>query len=271
MSNSTLRCFSFGGGVQSTAALVLSARGEIDFPVFLFANVGDDSEHPATLRYIKDVAAPYAAQHNIEIDETRRILRAGPRKGQSETLLQQMNNSRNVTIPIRLWPTGAPGQRACTVDHKIMRIDMALRERGATRTNRAILGLGISLDEYQRMSSDNPELVSTRVYPLIDLRLTRQDCINIIERAGLPVPPKSACWFCPFHSDTGWREMKKREPGLFAQAVKLELKINTQRAEDGKSPAFLSRSLVPLEDAVADDQATMFNDDDTCESGFCMT
>ena len=29
-----LRFFSYGGGVQSTAALVLAARGEIDFPTF---------------------------------------------------------------------------------------------------------------------------------------------------------------------------------------------------------------------------------------------
>ena len=42
----TLRVFAHGGGVQSTAALVLSAQGRIDFPVHLFANVGDGSENP---------------------------------------------------------------------------------------------------------------------------------------------------------------------------------------------------------------------------------
>lgn len=41
-----LRVFSYGGGVQSTAALVLAAQGRIDFPAFVFANVGEDSEHP---------------------------------------------------------------------------------------------------------------------------------------------------------------------------------------------------------------------------------
>ena len=40
----TLRSFSYGGGVQSTAALVLACRREIDFPLFIFANTGDDSE-----------------------------------------------------------------------------------------------------------------------------------------------------------------------------------------------------------------------------------
>jgi hypothetical protein len=51
-----IRAFSYGGW-QSTAALVLAAQGHIDFRTFLFANVGDDSEHPATLAYIRDHAA----------------------------------------------------------------------------------------------------------------------------------------------------------------------------------------------------------------------
>jgi hypothetical protein len=43
-----LRAIAYGGGVQSTNLMVLAARQQIDFRVFLFANVGDDSEHPAT-------------------------------------------------------------------------------------------------------------------------------------------------------------------------------------------------------------------------------
>ena len=49
-----LKVFSYGGGVQSTACLVLVAQGKLGIQTFLFANVGDDSEHPATLRYVRD-------------------------------------------------------------------------------------------------------------------------------------------------------------------------------------------------------------------------
>lgn len=35
-----MRLISLGGGVQSTALVVLAARGEIDFPIAIFANVG---------------------------------------------------------------------------------------------------------------------------------------------------------------------------------------------------------------------------------------
>ncbi len=39
----TLRSVSYGGGVQSTALLVLAAQGDIDFPLFLFANAVCDT------------------------------------------------------------------------------------------------------------------------------------------------------------------------------------------------------------------------------------
>lgn len=43
-----MRVFSFGGGVQSTAVLVLSAHGVLPYKQFIFSNVGDDSEHPVS-------------------------------------------------------------------------------------------------------------------------------------------------------------------------------------------------------------------------------
>lgn len=64
-----LRVVSYGGGVQSTALLVLAAQGRIDFPTFLFSNVGDDSEHPATLEFVRNIAIDYGAAHGITVHE----------------------------------------------------------------------------------------------------------------------------------------------------------------------------------------------------------
>jgi hypothetical protein len=267
----TIRAFSYGGGVQSTAALVLAAQGRIDFPVFLFANTGDDSEHPDTLRYVREVAMPYAEEQGIQLHETARRFRRGPRKGERVTLYQELiTNEKSIGIPMRMSGNGAPSNRACTVDYKIDWLDYVLRQMGATKADRAVIGLGISLDELERMSSDDPDLVSTKEYPLIDLRLTRQDCMNIISRAGLPVPPKSSCWFCPFHTAARWREMKEHEPELFQRAVELERLKNEHRRALGKDEVWLSRTLRPLDQALAGTQHEM-DFDDTCESGFCMT
>ena len=62
----------------------------------------------------------------------------------------------------------------------------------------------------------------TLEYPLIDLQITRQDCINIIRDAGLPVPPKSSCWFCPYHTKDDRRRIKTETPDIFQQAIELE-------------------------------------------------
>jgi hypothetical protein len=62
-----LRVVSYGGGVQSTALLVLAAPRVIDFPVFLMANVGHDSEDPDTPAYLHRYAQPYAENHGIQL------------------------------------------------------------------------------------------------------------------------------------------------------------------------------------------------------------
>lgn len=55
-----LSVISYGGGVQSTAMMVLAAQGELAVDAMLFANVGNDSERKATLNYVRDVAIPFA-------------------------------------------------------------------------------------------------------------------------------------------------------------------------------------------------------------------
>lgn len=264
---SALRTFSYGGGVQSTAALVLAAQGKIDFPIFLFSNVGDDSEHPATLEYVNAIAKPYAQSQGVELHE----LRYTRRDGRQPTLYSEVvGDSRSVDIPMRV-SNGMPGNRSCTADFKIGVVDKWLKAHGASKDAPAIIGLGISIDEYQRMRTDNPRSpFKTTAYPLIDLRLARQDCINVIERAGLPVPPKSSCWFCPFHRLTEWRRMKEHEPELFAASIALEQRVNEKRAGFGKDALWLTDKMIPLDRAVQHTQHEM-DFEDACESGFCMT
>ncbi len=265
-----LRVFSFGGGVQSTAALVLAAQREIDFKIFLFANVGDDSEHPATLRYVREVAAPYAERQGIRLEELRRV----KRDGSTETLYGRLmrQGGRSQTIPVRL-SSGAPGSRSCTADFKIRVIAKWLRANGATPEVPAVSGLVISLDEFQRAKSASTIPYQLLEYPLITLRLTRQDCMNIIAGAGLPIPPKSSCWFCPFHSLRRWQHMRQDEPELFWKAVLLERHLSNMRGGVGKDAVWLTDKLVPLDQATTPHrQLPLLPDDgDTCESGYCMT
>lgn len=271
----TLRFVSYGGGVQSTALLVLAAERRIDFPVFVMANVGADSENPATLRYVEEVAAPYAAAHGIELHLVDRV----KRDGSVETLWGRLMapGSRSLPIPVRM-SNGAPGTRSCTADYKIRVTGKWAKAHGATAEDPAVVGLGISVDEIHRANTRRTEPHERVVYPLVGigedsgLTMSRQDCARVIAAAGLPVPPKSSCFFCPFHRLTTWQDMARTEPDLFARACQLEDTLNARRTMLEKDPVYLTRYGAPLARVVRGDQLALFEDADAgCDSGWCMT
>lgn len=276
---SGLRIVSYGGGVQSTALMVLAAEGRIDFRTFVFANVGDDSEDPATIDYIRDVAAAYAERAGIELHQVDRIPQRGAHKGEVETLYGRLTRegSRSLPIPVRM-SNGAPGTRSCTADFKIAVIGRWLKDHGASATNKATVGVGISLDEIERVNNRRSMPYETNVYPLLDHDppLRRQDCARIIERAGLPVPPKSSCWFCPFHRPSTWAEMRRDRPELFERAAVLEDLLNVRRTDLERDPVFLTRFNRPLRDAIPEAQQMLPlldqpGDDETqCDNGVCF-
>jgi len=266
-----MRVFSFGGGVQSMSALVLSAQQKLPYTHFIFSNVGDDSENPDTIAYIHDVAMPYASQHGLHIVEVKRDVK----EGKPTTLLQETLQNPN-NIPIPMYINGQPAKRICTSDWKINVVNKWMRDHaGATKTNRLTIGVGISIDESHRMRSDDPKRYPYTMieYPLVDLRMTRTDCRDVIAKAGLAMAPKSSCWFCPFKKKHEWIEMRSTHPHLFAQAIYLE---DVTRAKHTKyRHVTLTSSMIPLDQAIPFETKNMFEGEDTnwdfCESGYCMT
>lgn len=268
-----LRVISYGGGVQSTALVVLAAQGVIDFPVALFSNVGDDSEHPDTLDYVRNVAIPWAGERGVTIHELHRHTRDGA----PETLLGRLMKpgTRSVPIPVRM-ANGAPGNRSCTADFKIRVIAKWLKANGANAENLATTAIGISTDEVQRINNRRRESYDLPVYPLIDLGLDRSACAQVIRDAGLPVPPKSSCWFCPFHTPGVWAEMRRDEPDLFEKSVELERHLNTVRDDIGRDHVYFTRFAKPLDEAISEAQTPLFTGDGHdigetgCDEGVCF-
>ena len=272
----SVRVISFGGGQQSTALLVLAAQGRIDYRTFLFANVGNDSEHPATLRYIAEHAAPYAAEHGLELVELQRVGVVGARAGEGRTLLADLlrPESRSIPIPVHL-AGGGPGTRQCTDRYKIAVIARETLRRGATEDAPATVGIGISLDEIHRANNRRRTPHEWVEYPLLDLGLRRTDCQRIILDVGLPVPPKSACWFCPMKRPAEWHQLRREQPQLFGLACELETTLVERRAALGRDPAYLTGLGRPLASAIPDgvDLLPLADDESegSCDSGYCMT
>lgn len=271
MTDTRIEAVSYGGGVQSNALLALRAAGRITPNLFLFANVGEKAEHPATLRYVREVAMPFAEAHGIELVELHRKWKRGERAGQVDDLLDSVERSSTPSIPVRRVKDGPPMSRSCTVNYKIRRVSEELKRRGATVEDPALVMLGISVDEIGRAKSegiDPRSPVQDRAYPLLALGLSRTDCIGIIREAGLPVPQPSSCWFCPFHSSEAWRILARENPELFARACEIEASMSARSmARDGR-PVFLTRRGVPLDQAIDTGQMA-FEGMDGCDGGWC--
>jgi hypothetical protein len=273
----SLRTISYGGGVQSTALVLLAINGTIDFDVALFANVGDDSEHPATLTWVRETMMPLAEEHNFPIHELRKTRRDGSvAPSLMETVLEHDDpTTLREPFPIR-GMNGAPLSRSCTRDWKIRVIGKWLKANGATRSNPATVAIGISTDEIHRASGKTTEIHEVPVYPLLDLGWNRGDCINYIRDQLGKVPPKSSCFFCPFHRPDTWSEMARHEPELFEKSVRLERLLNERRSRLGKDPVWLTRFNRPLDVAIGPQQDNLpgldFDyGDDGCDSGACFT
>lgn len=225
-----VRVLSFGGGVQTTALAVMWVRGEIEADIAVMSDTG--GETPETYQHV-DVVARFLAEHGERLEIVTHA---------DGVSLEDWTLTRSTPIPIRT--RNALGHRQCTNKWKIEPVKRYARNLGAKHLT---MILGISLDEYQRMKPDREKWV-TREYPLIDCKLTRADCREIVREAGLPDPPKSACFYCPLQGGDRWRWLAAEHPDLFARSEALEAAINTRRSAG--DTAYLTSKLVPLREIV---------------------
>ena len=103
--------------------------------------------------------------------------------------------------------------------------------------------------------------------------MNRHDCLRWMKSHGFPTPPRSACVYCPFHSDSEWAKLKAEEPDEFEKAVQLEkaLQLQKGRTDNFHSTPFLHRTCKPLSEVDFSTeeergQLNMFNNE--CE-GMC--
>lgn len=82
---------------------------------------------------------------------------------------------------------------------------------------------------------------------------------------GFQIPPKSACVGCPLRSNSEWKEMQKKDPIAFQEAIEFDEKIRDFPGIDQQ--AFLHKKRIPLKEIQFEnkDQLDWFNE---CE-GLC--
>ena len=232
---------SYGGGIQSTALVVLAMRERWAIDEIVHVDLVD-AESPATREYV--------ARFRDWLRERGRDVTVIERN-----MYQDMLGDPGFTpVPWHGRREKFMLSRQCTRQYKVTPLTRYLYDRYPGDCIR--LMLGISVDEYHRMRDSSAARIE-HVYPLVDRRLTRWQCRDIIERAGLVVPSKSSCWFCPYRSVRSQLALVRHYPRLREMAQVLEDRINADRRRRGRDEIVVLRSDTEVEQG------------DFCEAGFC--
>lgn len=263
-----LKILSLGLGVQSTTLYFMSSTGFIDrcdYAVF----ADPQAESKQTYDYLKYLLEWQKNNDGIPIviQKEKNIL---------EDLRSGINSTgqRFAVIPaFTVDELGKKGmiRRQCTTEYKIDQVNKSIRliqnKKPRQRLDKVDMFIGISLDEFQRMrlSSDKWR---TNIYPLVDLRMTRNDCINWLVKNNFLIPAKSSCIFCPFHSDSHWLDMKENQPDEFNLSCEIDLLIRDSSKRGMDSKIYLHSSCKPLSEITFKNEGNlnMFNQE--CE-GMC--
>ncbi len=236
---------SFGAGVQSTAMLICSNLGLHGVPRADSAIFADTQNEPGWVYEQFDVMQTWSKipVHKCTAGD---LLLDGVAAAAGKT-------KRWGSIP--LWTRGqdghaAPLRRQCTREYKVEPIDKYVRmlmgyQPGQHVKHSVRCLIGISRDEVIRMKPSRTRWC-TNEWPLVDAGLTRLDCARLVEEHGFAKPKRSACVFCPYHSDSEWLMMKRDAPDEFARAVKADETMRNMEGAGVENPTFMHRSLKPL-------------------------
>lgn len=222
---------SFGAGVQSTAILALVERGDLPRPdAWVFADTGDEPE--SVYRQVDWAEKRIRALGSALVTVTHESGLA-----LSEHVLTAIEGGTTVLQPpYFVDDPESPGQkmparRECTERFKIRPIRRWIKKTFEPKMRRGVevvQWLGISVDEAHRMKPSGLQWLEHQ-YPLIDLGLHRSDCLKMLSDLGITAP-RSACVYCPFHSNREWKRLQETEPAAFAAAVEFEQRIHALHA-----------------------------------------
>jgi hypothetical protein len=261
---------SLGAGVQSSTLAMMAAHGEVT-PMPDCAIFADTMAEPlAVYKHLDwlETQLPYPVHRVCWDDLEAKAVEVVPRK---------KDGKRYIRGYIPAFMESGLLSRTCTGNFKIFPVKRKVKELlGLRKQDRwpkehsVTIWLGISMDEIQRMKvSVDPW--QKFAHPLIDKKMTRQHCKDWMVNNGYPVPPRSACIFCPFRSNEEWLNLDQPD---FLRAVEFENKLQNgaqKSIDDGilQDLPYLHSSRIPIGEVNFTSQKdNQFDWIDECE-GMC--
>jgi len=297
-----INILSLGGGVQSSTLALMVEHGEafgedgekIAPPVAaVFADTGDESDATygwlnwleCQLSYpvIRSANETSLSEHiRTAIEQQKRVSKPplftkpltgeraiAPRESEDIDTQGQLFDDMEYAQEIKVMASGKQGilTRDCTRDFKISVIQREVRKLMAQHgVKKVVQWIGISLDESIRMKPARVKY-STHRWPLIEMRMSRHDCLRWMQARGYPEPPRSACVYCPHHSNQEWRRIRDEEPESWRQAVEFDAMVR-EGIHGVRQACYVHSQCVPLTevDLSEDDSGLLWGNE--CE-GMC--
>lgn len=197
----------FGCGVNSVAAMILMVRKKVRVDHILFANTGGFSnlgEKHETYRYKRFFSKWLQSKGYPEI----------------RTVVYNREGLYREMIRLGTLPSIAFEFKTCSQKWKIAASDRYLKSIGVIENIQKVLAYDFG--ERHRTNTSYVNENVTFWYPLVEWQLDRLDCVKVIIDAGLPLPPKSSCFFCPNMNEWEIHNLKEEDPCRFDKAIAME-------------------------------------------------
>lgn len=226
-SKDPLQVLALGGGVQSTAMLLMVRDGKLPRPdIVIHSDTG--SEMPYTeevIDFCRDICNEIGLRFEI-VTSHRGALHE--------------DYIRLQTLPV-------VGVRSCTVNFKVLPQRRLIRTIVGNGKGKLLAEswLGITTDERRRRVDSDVQWIGNK-FPLLDqVPTSRRECNEILKKEGIEVK-KSGCFCCPYQGVKGFIKLKREFPKLFEICLEMESQYH-ERFGEGDTITPRLRTLKSLE------------------------
>jgi len=214
MKNNLPLVVAYGGGTNSVAMLCGFLERDIKPELIIFADTG--GELPHTYNHIEMMSKKTMEWWGMPIEIVHKTYKKEKTTLEGDCL-------RNKTIPSLAY-----GRKACSMKYKIdPQKKYMVKWMRSQNLNEVISAVGYDAGEGHRAinikaNTFGKDCAETMWYPLIEWAWRRQECMEAINRHGIPQAGKSSCFFCPSMKLGEIIRLRKEHPEYFQRAIALE-------------------------------------------------
>ena len=230
---------SFGGGVDSTAMFILimtdprfaDLKANLAEVVWCDVSGGKvNAEWPETYTFVKGTFIPWVESLGIKFTTVYADKKLNGKDERTSNIYEYYRDG-NIIPPATMG--------GCSITFKVDPITKHLKETYKDESITVLIGYEANETHRFEGKAKNHNPAFTNRFPLVEAGLNRTDCEKLIAAAGLPVPVKSACWFCTKGCRNDWRKLGAQHPELLAEAVKWEQDVQAARRARGNDKPFM--------------------------------